>query len=575
MEDNTITPEKDTERTKKNQEICCIIILSIMLLLTPVLSLFTASDLTPGRLIYLLTFLTLYAVPLSFLKLRTYYKVMSFLLPFSLLDIVHLTMYKHSCTLMWVYTSLVVEGTELNELIRIYWPLVVLVLAAFGTYWIINQKYVRKAYVASPRARMWGGIAAGTWIVFAVGMGIMANCTNTCTAFTTALKVPPYDVAIQSIRLKYYLSKLNDGFQNAQTYRFGATTSAPDDELVILFMGESSRYGNWQINGYERPTSPRLEQRQDQLIRFDSVYSAANLTILSVPMLLSRATPSHLDIYTKESSFMDAIHESGYNTAWIADQSLRDKFLLDISGKCDYIYYIESENLTFHDQDILEPLRNHICSDSGRQFVFFHTKGCHFKYNSRYTPEYSVFRPDLNDVSFGNIRQHFDIGMHNMNEGSSNSAITNVLRTILTNSYDNTILYADMMIDSVISLVEQTERPAVVLYVSDHGENLLDDDNHRIFHGQVSNSLYEYHVPMFVWASPAWKERHPEMVSAMQNNSQKRMSTMNLFHTILSLTQVSIPQAEQERSAASEHFIPDSVTWLLSPDLRPVRLDIH
>lgn len=575
MENTTISLKKERETSRKKKEIGSIVILSIMLIISPVLSLFIARDITPGLLVYLLTMIALYSFPLAFLKLKTYYKAMFWVLPFNLVDIVHLVMYKHTTTLLWVYTTLIAEGGELFELIRVYWPIISLVALSYVAYLYINHRYVRKIYVAGPKVRLWLGIVAGAWMLLAGTLGIVADRTNRCTSFLAMQKVPPFNIAVQSLRLVHYQLDIDKGFRETNDYRFGATTSAPEDEMVIMIMGESSRYNNWQINGYDRVTSPRLAERQDQIIRFDSVYSAANITTVSVPMILSRATPTTLSTYTQETSFIDAMHEAGYKTAWIADQSFRNSFLLNVSGKCDYIYYIDHSNFKFHDENLLEPLWEHISQSDDRQFVFLHTLGGHFKYNSRYPQEYSVFRPDLNDVNWEELRHHFDIGLRNMDAGNSFSAAANVVKTILTNSYDNTVLYTDMIVDSVIRLAEQTERPTVIVYMADHGENLLDDAEHRMLHGQVSTSLYEFHVPMFIWASEEWKERHPEMIAALLANKHKRMSTMNLFHTILSLGQVTIPQADLQKSAASDHFVADTTTWILDSDLRPTLLEVH
>ena len=123
-------------------------------------------------------------------------------------------------------------------------------------------------------------------------------------------------------------------------------------------------------------------------------------------------------------------------------------------------------------------------------------------------------------------------------------AVVKNLKTILVNSYDNAILYTDYFIDCVIRELEATGRPAVLVYVGDHGENLLDDERYMFLHGTFAGSKYEYHVPLFVWTSQSYREQHPQQIEAMKNNTRKCTSTMTLFHSLLDLGDISYPQLD-------------------------------
>ena len=51
----------------------------------------------------------------------------------------------------------------------------------------------------------------------------------------------------------------------------------------------------------------------------------------------------------------------------------------------------------------------------------------------------------------------------------------------LYNSYDNTILYADYVLGEIIRSLDRSRVPYVFIYVSDHGESLMEEG--RLFHG--------------------------------------------------------------------------------------------
>src|SRR5699024_11121084 len=90
-------------------------------------------------------------------------------------------------------------------------------------------------------------------------------------------------------------------------------------QVYVLFIGESSRYDHWSINGYSRKTSPLLN-KQSGLISFNNVCAAGGLTELSVPMLLTQATPDNYDLHNREKSIISLFQEAGFHTYWISNQ---------------------------------------------------------------------------------------------------------------------------------------------------------------------------------------------------------------------------------------------------------------
>ena len=55
-----------------------------------------------------------------------------------------------------------------------------------------------------------------------------------------------------------------------------------------------------------------------------------------------------------------------------------------------------------------------------------------------------------------------------------------------------------------------------MMYVSDHGENLLDDERMLFLHATYAGSIYEYHVPMFIWYSDSYGELYPEHIEQLK-----------------------------------------------------------
>jgi glucan phosphoethanolaminetransferase (alkaline phosphatase superfamily) len=165
----------------------------------------------------------------------------------------------------------------------------------------------------------------------------------------------------------------------------------------------------------------------------------------------------------------------------------------------------------------------------------------------------------------------------NLREATINrdkNVLIDEVRNILVNSYDNAIRYTDFFLDSTINMLQKTERPCLLLYIGDHGENLLDDDRHMLLHGTYSGSAYEFHVPMIVWYSDSYARKYPSEIENLQQNKRSKTSSMTLFATMLQLGHVPYPKLNAAQSLASPTFAPDSIVYGLDANLQVVEIPL-
>ena len=101
------------------------------------------------------------------------------------------------------------------------------------------------------------------------------------------------------------------------------------------------------------------------------------------------------------------------------------------------------------------------------------------------------------------------------------------------NGYDNTMVCVDKVLFSVIEIAKEflKERPAFVLFVSDHGET-----PRRPWRNAASRDLWE--LPMVLWMNEEYKRCFPELVSAANNAVDRPMTSDRLFWGMCSLMQV-------------------------------------
>lgn len=351
----------------------------------------------------------------------------------------------------------------------------------------LHASYLNKEYTA-PNKRVYAGIYAWS---FGMRMG----------------QVFPYDIYLQTFRAVKHQREI-DGITSLSDYRFGITPRPDTDSAIcVLVIGEAARFHNFSLNGqYERETNPRLS-RQPNLIFYTHAYAEANATDLSVPLMLTRATSEDPTVAYQEKTVCGAFQEAGYPVAWLSAESDPIRYLQHVLPTLDTTWIASGEVL---DEALFEPFDGLIQAKEGTNLIILHTKGSHLNYQDRYPQSFALFEPCLKP-------------------GDSNGAFD---KELMTNTYDNTILYTDFILDSLIQTLSATQRCACLIYMPDHGENLCDDERKLWVHGSYEGSEWEYHVPLIVWYSDSFKERYPDKVVALQANKDKQVSSQVLFHTL-------------------------------------------
>ena len=602
----------------QRREKIVFVCLLVFLLLPNIVGVFLAQDLqTMGqRAIYMLTSISIYGLGLCIWRRRTFFYVASAGLLFSAIEFVHLIINQATTSLLFVFTIIKSEKGEFLELLSTYWPIVIVFFALWGVYFYLNHRFIEKEYIGRRVVRYsFAGVFGAFLIACVVGLRLRPKFQNEFTflgddirtaAWVGAEKVCPINFVLVSYHLLDLALEIRQQNEALRYFTFGVegpTPSLPAREgghcgsskacaldagetpaspIVVLVLGETSRYDHWQVNGYARETSPRLMQRE--VVSFDSCFSVANLTTVSVPFILSRATPTHQELYLQEKSVVDAFHEAGYETSWIADQSFNNHFLLRIAESCDHThYFMPRNNELLLDTVLLAPVKERTHSkppyEGGSekpQMMVVHSLGCHFKYSQRYPDEFQYFVPDMKGMRIGALMPDFDSiseGIRLNNRRNSPALVKNV-QNVLVNSYDNAIRYTDYFLDSLIEILEESGRPAVMVYVGDHGENLMDDERHMLLHGTYAGSVWEYHVPLFVWMSEEYQSMYPDKMTTLRGNKSKKMTTMYLFHSLLHLGGIRYRHIDLNRCIDSPAMEAQDTIYTIDANMNAVVLEL-
>ncbi len=285
--------------------------------------------------------------------------------------------------------------------------------------------------------------------------------------------------------LKNYLAKAATlRAQGVECYRDAPVT------LVVL-IGESSSRHHWGLYGYHRDTTPKLSALKDELLVFSDAISPFGRTTLSVAASLTcEKVPGIGDI-----PLTTIFKQAGFETVWISNQSTVDdsNMIVRLVSNADRKIYLnkggDQAYARSYDEKILPALDEILTSPGApeKRVIFVHTMGSHVNYGSRFPAEFDRFDDDADIVK----KPWF-----------SSKAVKYI------NDYDNSILYTDHIIASVIERMRSVPGGAVLFY-SDHGEEVFDTRKHHGHHNSLA-SRYYVDIPVTLWLSPSLRAALPE-----------------------------------------------------------------
>lgn len=321
----------------------------------------------------------------------------------------------------------------------------------------------------------------------------------------------------------------------SKDFKYYAKCSFADNEAetLVLVIGETSRADNWQLYGYSRKTNPLLTQTKGLTV-FTDYMSQSNTTHKSVPILLSLAEADNYDILYHTKGIMQAFREAGYHTVYLSNQQRNHSFIDFLGEQADDCLFLrDSHPDNAYDTDLLVPLAQKLARQKGRRtFVVLHTYGSHFSYADRYPDFMRKFQSDQYD---GAKRQY---------------------RPQLINAYDNSICQTDLLLRRIIEQLTAHGGSAAMVYTSDHGEDIFDDARHLFLHASPFPSFWQLHVPLVVWTSPIYRQRHGAITSALDANRHKAAESNSVFHTLLTMGGVTTSYRNDSLSLASPIYTP-------------------
>jgi lipid A ethanolaminephosphotransferase len=215
-----------------------------------------------------------------------------------------------------------------------------------------------------------------------------------------------------------------------------------------------------------------------------------------------------------QSNVLDVLELAGIKTIWINNNS-SCKHVCDRIAILDLVDQKGTEDKNSNFDEILLDITNKIVSGSeGNILIVLHTIGSHGpSYYKRFPEKFAKFKPYC-----------------------KNESPQNCSKEELSNAFDNTILYTDYILSSIINILEdKKEYDTFMFYASDHGESL--GENGIYLHGLPKKFSIKQQTDfaMVLWLSDQLVKNRNINVNKIKNLINKELNHDYISHTLLNL----------------------------------------
>ena len=247
-----------------------------------------------------------------------------------------------------------------------------------------------------------------------------------------------------------------------------------NQQTLIFIIGESIRSDFLkECNGPEK-----VRAVSDGALVACDVTAGSDSTYYSVPLLVSRELPGHVQRVSTDSTFAAALTEVGFDSYWI-------------SGQFPGIAWPDTNHLFFEwsnvDKNLLPQVSRSIGGKRLRKVIVLHANNAHSPYCSRYDQ----------------LHAPYPISCKNLNGVPDQESLS-----LYKQSYANAVDASIGFVNQVIDLSRSAQGEVFVLFTPDHGEGFLDDSRQLYGHALTHPTRWDTHVPAIFWANDAWKQAH-------------------------------------------------------------------
>ncbi len=311
---------------------------------------------------------------------------------------------------------------------------------------------------------------------------------------------------------------------------------------VILIVSDATRADHLHCYGYDKETTPNLDELAREGVLFNNAIAQGSHTIVATPAIISSIYPSQHGMSTYRDILSDSVmtiaevlQAQGYETIGISTNPHLTKQTGFDQGFDRY--KSDSSWLNTDAEKVIDEFLGWLTKNGDRRFFAFLFL---IDPHSPYEPPFSFLKRFGGDENF--IVNDWNVDSLSLYEGTE--------RDELLARYDGELSYLDFHIGRLVKAMKRSGiyDNTVIVYTSDHGEAFW--DHGRVGHG---DTLYDelLRIPLIMKTPKLF--RFPEL-SIPPGRREFPVGQIDIMPTILDLLGISIPKAVQGISLLTPVF---------------------
>lgn len=313
-------------------------------------------------------------------------------------------------------------------------------------------------------------------------------------------------------------------------------------ETYIVVIGESLNRNHMSLYGYFRDTTPKLsaKHKNNELLVFNKAYSSHTHTMPSLSLFLTEANQRNNKSYYNSLSIIEILKKANMETYWITNQILHgvDGNLVGVlADQADQIIRINHEfgavDKTRHFDGKMIGIVDDILKQKTKKnrVLFVHLKGNHGEYCLRYPEKFKKYSGELPSRYFG-------------------ASAKNLKLQEQVNCYDNSVLYNDYVVSSLVDSLSAKNNVSGFIYLADHSDDVMGMRGHNS--GMFTFEMTE--IPMIMWLSDKYKKKYDLKNRNLQKHKLNIFSNDLVYDTLIGLIGIRTPHYEVKSDITNKNF---------------------
>lgn len=455
------------------------------------------------------------------------------------------------------------NGRESSEFVSSYvlsLPTLV-ILAVYVALFVAEVRVGRrvKGWRLFPKRRLWAVAAGFTGVVMVgqtvfFGPDVQANYDRVAKYRSPIKRNAMWNIWQSALTYTGFRDEFARCARSLQAYKEKVWCSEREADFVMI-VGESFNRHMSNLYDGKYNTNPRLKalSKQGSLFLFNDVVASDNGTTQNFKQFLSPVAVGDGRSWCDAPLFPFLLRRCGYNVVFYSNQyagmEMDKEFnasmgFFNAPGIGPYLFDHHNTRTYQYDMQLVDAYRanRHDIEAPKRNFIIFHLYGQHTAYGERHPADFAKF---------------------SVRSVKSKLRLSDEQRGVVAD-YLNATLYNDYVVDSIIRMF--SDRNAIVLYFSDHGEEVYDfrlqqgrtdlkTDVPRALHSQLD-------IPFMIYVSPRYAATHPQQVERIKRSLDRPFMTDNLPQVIFDLLGVRTSFYRPARSVINDAYRPQKQRML-------------